>query len=78
MSRYKGNGDACPHCKLTYGRFRSGLTYQDVFVMLMDYSDDRTEWRNKRRGTILGKWHQCKKELWERHVTAECPLWAPF
>lgn len=78
MSRYKGNNDACPHCGTLYKRFRTGLTYQDVFTMLKDYSDDRADWKYKRRGTVLGKWHQHKKELWQRHLDAECPNWAPF
>lgn len=40
--------------------------------MLWDWSDDPAEWKYKRPGTILGMWHQIKKELWERHVDAEC------
>jgi hypothetical protein len=46
--------------------------------MLMDYSDDRADWKHKRRGTVLGKWHQHKKELWQRHIDVECTEIVPF
>lgn len=78
MSNYRGNAEQCPHCRVTYKRFRSGLTYQDVWSMLADNSPDPADWRYKRRRTILGAWHQFKRELWQRHKDAECPLWAPF
>lgn len=78
MSRYRGNHDACPHCGTRYGRFRTGLTYQDAWEMLADHSDDRADWKYKRRGTVLGKWHQHKKELWQRHMEAECSAIVPF
>lgn len=68
MSAYKGNSDCCPHgCGLTYGELRTGLRYFDVFVMLMDYSSDRDEWQYKRRGTVLGKWHEIKQQMWTYH-----------
>lgn len=66
MSRYHGNSDACPCCGLTYGRFRTGLTYRDVYSFLMGGEDD---WRYKRRGTVLGHWHQIKLEWWEKHLS---------
>lgn len=68
MSRYHGNGQACPHCGLTYGRFRTGFSYYSVFEYLKDYSDDSSEWRYKRRATVLGAWHQIKREMWFAHV----------
>lgn len=76
MSRYSGNSDECPSCGTTYGRFRTGFRYRDVLLMLWDWKDDdRSQWRYKRRGTVLGTFHQLKKELWSRHVE-ECDL--PF
>jgi hypothetical protein len=78
VSRYKGNADKCPHCGMTYRKLNTGLKYHDVFVMLMDYSDDRADWKHKRRGTVLGKWHQHKKELWQRHIDVECTEIVPF
>lgn len=49
-----------------FDEFRTGLTYQDVFNMLRDESDNPQEWKYKSRGVILGKWHQLKLELYER------------
>lgn len=71
MSRYHGNDEICPRCALRYGHMRTGLTYGQVYEMLKSYSDDPCEWRYKRRGTVLGKWHQIKQEYWAWHL-AEC------
>lgn len=60
--------DRCPHCGLQYADFRTGLTYQDVYDMYWSGSDDPSDWKYKRRGTILGKWHQLKLEMWKRHL----------
>jgi predicted metal-binding protein len=61
MSRYHGNSDACPHCGVQYKDFRTGLTYRQVYHLefCREY---------KRRSTILGAWHQLKKEWWEQHI----------
>lgn len=72
MSRYRGNRERCPYCQVTYARFKTGLRYRDVFLMLWDNSRNTSEWRYKRRGTILGLWHSIKKELWSRHTDVEC------
>jgi hypothetical protein len=53
-----------------YDTFRSGLSYQDVFEMLKDNHEDSKRWRYKKRGTILGAWHQVKLELYHRAVEA--------
>lgn len=74
MSRYRGNGDACPHCGTLYGRFRTGFTYDAIHDLLKDYSPDAADWRYKRRGTVLGKWHQLKKELWAQHKNEGCGM----
>lgn len=68
MSRYHGNGERCPHCDLTYRKFKTGFTYYAVFDLLKDYSEDSGEWRYKRRHTVLGKWRQIKREMWYAHV----------
>jgi hypothetical protein len=47
-----------------YDRFRTGLTYNDVRQMLWSSNDDSSTWRHKRRGTVLGFWHQLKLALW--------------
>jgi len=49
-----------------YDKFRTGLTYRDVWSMLADHSDDPADWRHKKRGTILGHWHQLKLQLYHQ------------
>ena len=71
MSCYRGNHEECPCCGLTYGSFRTGLSYRAVFEMLMDNSEDPADWRNKTRHTILGKWHELKMFWWAHHLE-EC------
>lgn len=44
--------------------------------MLWVGDDDSSKWRYKRRNTVLGLWHQIKKEMYERYVDAAygpCP-----
>ena len=49
-----------------YDKFRTGLTYQTVWEMMRDESEDPSDWRHKRRGTVLGMWHQLKLELYHQ------------
>ena len=51
-----------------YDSFRTGLTYRDVWEMLRDDSESSASWRHKRRGTILGMWHELKLQLYFRAV----------
>jgi hypothetical protein len=67
VSRYHGNSEQCFGCGISYGDFRTGLTYREVWLMLADNSTDPSDWKYKRRGTILGNWHAIKQQLWERH-----------
>lgn len=67
MSRYSGNHDTCPVCKLKYKNLRTGLCYDEVYQMLWRSAEDPNEWRYKRRNTILGFWHSIKQEYWEQH-----------
>jgi hypothetical protein len=71
MSRYAGNHDPCPHCGLLYKYFGTGLTYSDVWLMMADHSEDSSEWKYKKRNTVLGKWFQVKQEMWKKHIR-EC------
>lgn len=65
MSQYSGNGERCPGCGTTYGQTRTGLSYRDVWLMLWH----ATEFRYKRRGTVLGLWHSIKKsEVYPREA----------
>jgi hypothetical protein len=77
VSRYRGNGDACPHCAVTYGRFRTGLTFREVRLMISPCGEAVTH-PYQRRGSVLGFWHQTKRELWTRHVDVECSQIVPF
>lgn len=49
-----------------YDRFRTGLTYRDVHQMLYTHDPDSSKWRYRRRGTVLGFWHQLKQQLWHQ------------
>jgi hypothetical protein len=51
-----------------YDHFRTDLTYAQVYEMMKDYSDDSKDWRHKKRGSVLGFWHQLKMVLWERYL----------
>lgn len=63
--------EACPECGTTYGEFRTGLTYGEVFLMLWSGSDDPSTWRYKRRHTVLGLWMSIKRDQWAAHL-GEC------
>jgi hypothetical protein len=67
VSRYRGNNELCPGCGAKYKHFRAGVDYREVSNWLWVYSDDPRDWKYKRRGTILGKLHQVKREGWEEH-----------
>lgn len=73
MSRYRGNGEKCPHCGMLYHDFRTGLSFSDIWAWYWTSDEDSSKWRYKRRRTILGKWHQTKKEGWRMHVEHACP-----
>jgi len=61
----------CPTCGITYGDFRTGLTYEDIYLMYWRADPNPATWVYKRRHTILGKWMQIKRSLWAGHVV-EC------
>lgn len=84
MSRYAGNNEQCPRCGLKYRDLRSGTTWEEVRLGLWTASNDPGDWRYKRRGSVLGKWHQFKQEAWlhhlevcqgEPHVDLRLPRW---
>ena len=47
-----------------YDKFRTGLTYGDVYMMLRH----GTKHSQKRRGSVLGYWHELKLQLYEQAV----------
>lgn len=61
---------------MRYGDFRTGLTYEDIFLMLWRPAGNPSEWIYKRRHTVLGKWNQVKREMWAQHLT-ECASRVP-
>ena len=72
MSRYKGNGEACSTCGITYARFRTGFSWGEIWLMFWTSEDTpREEWKRKSRGIILGRWHEIKQDMWAHHLD-EC------
>lgn len=53
-----------------YDQFRTGLTYSEVREMLRCDSDDRSQWRYKTRGVVLGMWHEIKLQLYMQLMDA--------
>jgi hypothetical protein len=51
-----------------YDEFPTGLTYPEVLAMFWMDDSDSSKWKYKRRNTILGKWHQIKKEMYEEYL----------
>jgi len=58
----------CPHCALTYQKFRTGYSYQDVFEMLWVPSGDPANWVYKRKGSVLRLFKTIKMEMWATHL----------
>lgn len=61
MPRRKVIPDGTP---ITYSEFRTGLTFREARNMLWKATDDTTEWRQKRRGSVLGLMREMKQEMW--------------
>lgn len=59
--------EKCPWCGITYGAFKTGYCYGDIFAMFWVDDEDPSTWANKRRRTVLGRWMQIKLEMWESH-----------
>ncbi len=49
---------------IDYDDFRTGLRYRDVYAMLWVNSNDRAQWRYKRRRTVLGHWRGIKQAMY--------------
>lgn len=49
---------------ITYAQFRTGLTFADARRMLWSNSTDTSDWKYKRRGTVLGFMRALKQEMW--------------
>lgn len=55
-------------CGETYDKFRTGLTFADVKGMMFTGSEDPKDWRQRRRHSVLGYWHELKIQLWMLHL----------
>lgn len=56
-----------------YDRFRTGLTFAAVKRMMFDGHKDRSRWKYKRRGTVLGAWHAIKLHMWAELQRRQAP-----
>jgi len=61
-------GEECPICGLRYDDFRTDLTFREVWMQFWSGDPDPTTWVNKRRRTVLGRWHQIKESMWREHL----------
>jgi hypothetical protein len=60
-----------PAEKKQYDRFRTGLTYQDVWQMLWSPDPDPKNWRRKSKGVVLSLWRQLKEDMWAERCRRE-------
>ena len=55
----------CQKCNLTYCNFRTGYDFGSIRSLLWVNSENPNDWKHKRRRTVLGLWHEIKKNLWK-------------
>lgn len=67
--------DACPVCGQTYDAFRTELSFGAVRAEMFTTNPDPATWRQKRRSSVLGFWHERKVVLFRFHVQ-ECEHYA--
>jgi hypothetical protein len=53
---------------MAYDDFRTGETFATVRQSMRVGTDDPTQWRNKRRRGVLGRWRELKVQLWDWHI----------
>lgn len=69
MSRCYLDNDICPHCGITYKKFRCSIsTFAEIKTEMYRPVKDTSKWRYKRRNSVLGYWHQLKKTEWQYHL----------
>ena len=66
--KWKGNEDQCPVCGLKYKNLSTEFTFKEIHDMLWVGTPDYSQWKYKRRRTVLGLWHQIKMSLWDQHL----------
>jgi hypothetical protein len=55
-------------CGLCYKDMKTGFTFYDIRRFLWSYDEDPSTWRHVSRGTVLGKWCELKRQMWDEHV----------
>lgn len=60
---------ACEHCGARYRDMRTGLTFSEVQQMMK--TNQEGEYRQIRRHSVLGFWHELKLAQWEM-VHGQC------
>jgi len=55
---------------MTYARFRAPdqPSFADQVQEMYVDSDDRTKWKRRTRGVVLGRMHEHKKQAWLEHI----------
>jgi hypothetical protein len=61
----------CMSCGINYRDFHTGLNFAEVRRMMYSGSTDPSQWRSKRRRSVLGYWHELKRQLWLYHLSLE-------
>ena len=76
MSRYSGNNDRCPVCGIRYRDFRCAeiTSWQEALESMWSASDNPKDWRNKRKGGVLGYWYRQKQREWDYHIETCKPV----
>lgn len=60
--------DKCKNCGFKYDDLRTGETFASIRNMLWVDDSDSSRWRHKRRGSVLGFWHELKQGMWREHL----------
>lgn len=78
MSRHHWRNVVCEGCfrRCRYRDFKvfDRNAFTETVKSLWKETDDSSQWKYRRRGTVLGIMHQTKRELWEQ-FTGMCPHW---
>lgn len=60
--------ERCEHCGTTYALFRleAPRTFREARALM--FTSDPPPWRQKRRRSVLGFWHELKRMAWQYHL----------
>ena len=65
--------ETCPGCGIRYKDLRTGKHWHDVRSCFWSPAPDPETWCHFTRRTVLGRWHEIKRSLWEQHIEG-CPF----